>query len=66
MMRSSVNRVSRSPIRPENWPVTWEFIVSEGRSPGAYMLAITGELVLRDSGDRAGRWLDQADDDRDV
>ena len=35
-------------------------------SPGAYMPAITGELVLRDGGDRAGRRLDQADDDRDV
>jgi len=30
------------------------------------MPAITGELVLRHSGDRAGRRPDQADDDRDV
>ena len=31
-----------------------------------YMSAITGELVLGGSGDRAGGRLDQADDDRDV
>jgi len=30
------------------------------------MPAITGELVLREDGDRAGGRLDQADDDRDV
>ncbi len=33
-------------------------------SPGTYMPAIEGELVLGGSGDGAGRRLDQADDDR--
>ena len=35
-----------------------------GDSPGTYMPAITGELVLGGSGDRAGGSLDQVDDDR--
>lgn len=43
-----------------------ELLCPRGESPSAYMPAITGELVIRDSGDRAGRRLDQADDDRDV
>ena len=33
-------------------------------SPGTYMPAVTGELVLADGGDRACRRLDRADDDR--
>jgi hypothetical protein len=69
--RASIARHWRKPaLRVTSWHARneriWVFMCPRTESPGGYIPAITGELVLRDSGDRAGRRLDQADDDRDV